>query len=337
MSERHRPIFIVCAPRSGSTLLRLILNAHPRIALPPPAWLYELIRPYLYSYGDLRKGDNFAALCSDILDAPTIKRWPLEIDVETLQATSREPSFAAAFEQLHVAFARIGDKVRWGEKTPRNAFWIDEIKQDFPEAQIVHIVRDGRDMAIDIADSPPMRPYSLFMGAKYWNYYVTAIRDSASRLAADDFYEIRYEDLCASPRATLEELCRFLGEEFDARMLSHHDTSGAQNWAEDPQHAKTARPITTDYCEMYKSRLPANDIAALEAIFGDLLDVYGYPRSGEPRPLPARLARQLMQSDLVSSPENYAYKAELTERRRMRESQGVFKQSDRESLLWTTS
>ena len=49
----ERPVFIVSSPRSGSTLLRLILDAHPRLAVPPPAWLTHFIYPYLYSYGDL--------------------------------------------------------------------------------------------------------------------------------------------------------------------------------------------------------------------------------------------------------------------------------------------
>lgn len=337
MPDRNRPIFVVCAPRSGSTLLRLILNAHPHIAVPPPAWLYELIRPYLYSYGDLTSAENFKALCADMLGTPTIARWPLTLDAEALQSACRGPSFAAAFEELHLAFGRLGNKMRWGEKTPRNSFWIDEIKQDFPDAQIVHIVRDGRDMAIDIADSPPMRPYSLYMGAQYWRHYVSAIRESAMRLNKSDFYEIRYEELCASPQSELEKLCAFLGEEFDGRMLTHHDTGGAKSWSEDPQHAKTAQPITTDFCEMYKTRLPARDVAALEAVFGELLDAYDYPRAGAAEPISERVAMQLMQSDLVSSPDNYAYKAELTERRRARQERGVYKTSERSSLLWSTT
>jgi len=332
MRSADRPVFVVSAPRSGSTLLRLILDAHPRMAVPPPAWLYELIRPYLYSYGDLKDDANFRELCEDVLATPTISRWDLGLDADSLMKKASERSFAAVFEALHRKYAEPAGKPRWGEKTPRDSFWIDEIRSDFPDAQIVHIVRDGRDMAIDIADSTSMRPYSILMGAEYWKRYVGAIRESASRLPEGDFYELRYEDLCADPEATLRKLCAFLDEDFDPVMLAHHASAGSQSWAADPQHAKTGRPITTEFCEMYRHRLPAGDVAALEAVIGGLLEAYGYPTFGA-HPLEPRLAGQILEGDLPSAPANHEYKAWHIERRRSRRERRVYRTEDRPSLL----
>jgi len=333
MREFHNPIFIVCAPRSGSTLLRLILDAHPNIAIPPPAWLYELIRPYLYSYGDCNDTANFLELCEDMLETPTIKRWNLNIDASDLAKKSKQQNFAAVYEALHIIYAEATGKQRWGEKTPRNSFWIDEIKMDFPDAKIVHILRDGRDMAIDIADTPEMRPFTLYSGAHVWKRFVKSIRDSINRIPSDDYCEIKYEDLCADPEAELKKLCRFLREDFDPAMLDHHKTESAKDWSSDSQHAKTARPITTDYCEMYKTRLPKGDLAFLDYVIGDLLEECGYPVNGRTE-IPERLTNQLIQSDIVTSPDNYEHKAWLVQRRRKRLDRGVYSIQDQETLLW---
>ncbi len=324
---------MVSAPRSGSTLLRLILDSHPALAVPPPGWLLDMVYPYLYSYGDLGQKANLLALAEDILRTPTVGKWPVRLTPEALVSASTESSFAGLYTALHRAYAQAEGKPRWGEKTPRNSFWMDEIKALFPDAQFIHIVRDGRDQAIDISDSV-LLPYSLCAGANLWQRYVTAVRDSAGRLPADAFVEIRYEDLCAAPEATVRMLCAFLGVEFDARMLSPHETRSAKSWSAHPLHARTAQPISTKYCEMYKRRLPAGDVAALESVIGENLRCFGYPVSGAARAVPRRLAAQMIESDTVTNPENVEYKRWHEERRKERKSRGVWRDADRSTLLW---
>ena len=118
-------------------------------------------------------------------------------------------------------------------------------------------------------------------------------------------------------------------------MLAPHDTPSARAWSTHPLHAKTARPISTQYCRMYRTRLPAPDVAALEALIGPTLQMFGYPVSGTPRPLAARLASKMLESDTVTNPENVAYRHWHEERRKQRRRQGVWRDSDRASLLWS--
>ncbi|HXV11928.1 MAG TPA: sulfotransferase, partial [Burkholderiales bacterium] len=328
-----RPFFIVSAPRSGSTLLRLILDAHPRLAVPPPGWLFDMVYPYLFSYGDLGQPQNLLALAEDILQAPTVRKWPLELTPEALARAAREPTFAGIYEALHVAYAGLEGKTRWGEKTPRNSFWMDEIHALFPDAQFIHIVRDGRDQAIDISDSL-LWPYSVYSGASLWQRYVNAVRDSAARLPREAFHEIRYEDLCASPEATIRRLCEFLGEAFDPSMLSPHETRSARAWSGHPLHAKTAQPISTQYCEMHRTRLSGRDVAALEGLIGGTLQRFGYSLSGSAAAIPSRVAGQLLESDTVTNPENVPYRRWHEERRKERKARGVWTETDRPSRLW---
>jgi len=333
MNVKDRPVFIVSAPRSGSTLLRLILDAHPRLAVPPPDWLFDLVYPYMYSYGDLRKPANLLALAEDMLATPTVGKWPIKPAPVNLVAAAAEPTFAGLYAALHREYAQTEGKPRWGEKTPRNSFWMDDIRALFPDAQFVHIVRDGRDQAIDISDSM-LWPYSVYSGAYLWQRYVLSIRDFARELPAGAYLEIRYEDLCTAPEPTIRKLCEFIGEPFDDRMLSPHDTPSARAWSTHPLHAKTSRPISTEYCGMYRTRLPEPDVAALDALIGPTLQLFGYPLSGSVKPLNAWLAAKMLESDTVTNPENVAYRRWHEERRKARRAQGVWADRERASLLW---
>jgi hypothetical protein len=333
MTSHEKPFFIVSAPRSGSTLLRLILDAHPRLAVPPPDWLFDMVYPYLFSYGDLRQPQNLLALAEDMLATPTVGKWPVKPAPQELVGISGAASFAGLYAALHEAYAQSAGKQRWGEKTPRNCFWMDEIRALFPDARFIHIVRDGRDQAIDISDSI-LWPYSVYSGASLWQRYVTAVCESAKRLPESAFIEARYEDLCAAPEKTIRRLCAFLEEEFHSAMLAPHETRSAREWSAHPLHAKTAQPISTRYCEMYKTRLSAADAGALEGLMGDTLRRFGYPVSGAPREIPSRFAAQFLESDTVTNPENVPYKRWHEERRKARRAQGVWSDRDRDSLLW---
>ena len=115
MSESiDSPIFIVSAPRSGSTLLRLIIDANPKIAIPPPGYLFNMIYPYLYSYGDLAVTENLTALAEDILETPTLKKWGLTVDPAAVVSGVKERSFKGVYEFVHSVYMKQQGKIRWG-------------------------------------------------------------------------------------------------------------------------------------------------------------------------------------------------------------------------------
>lgn len=333
MSQFENPFFVISAPRSGSTLLRLILDAHPALAVPPPAWLFEMVYPFLYSYGDLTVLENARALAEDILETPTVKKWPIDCDPDSLLAAAPQATFAGFFDALHRIYAESTGKSRWGEKTPRNCFWVEEILSCFPDARFIHIVRDGRDMAIDIANSS-LWPYSVYAGAEMWQQYVASARASGLRIGVQRYFEIHYEALCMNPERSIREVCNFLAVDFDPVMLSHHLSASARQWASDELHEKTSRPITTQYCGMYKRRLNASDRAALEALLGSTLASFGYRLEGETKTIPARAAAQLLNNDRMTNPANVAYKEWHAARRRERRDRGVWQADNRDSQLW---
>ena len=333
-TTQSKPIYIVSSPRSGSTLLRLILGAHPNIAIPPPSYFFHFLYPYLYSYGDLRIEDNFREFVEDFLEIPTLKQWPLDFDVDGVIAGSNEHSFRGVYEYLHLKYMVDQDKVRWGNKSPRNGFWLEQIKALFPDVRIVHLVRDGRDVAIDLADAD-FQPHSVYCGALRWDECIRVVEDSSQRLDADSFLEVRYEELCANPERVLRLICDFVGEDFAPEMLRHHETETARSWANNPVHAATMRPITTDYCGMYKTRLPPRDQESLEAAISATLKRKGYPVNDTHAPLSKQEAAQMIEGDMVSQLGKAHYKHWHRERRKNRRERGVWKDSDRESFLWS--
>lgn len=328
-----KPIFIVSSPRSGSTLFRLIMDSHPRIAVPPPAWLYDFFQPFIYSYGDLSITENLEALAQDMIDTPTIQRWPDTYTAAQLVERAPELSFPGLYDALHLLYTEDKGKERWGEKSPRNALWVDEIKQDFTGAQFIHLIRDGRDSAIDLAESS-LFPETLYSGANVWQTWVSSIRHSAKSLSEESYLEVKYEDFCADPEGNLKNVCDFLGEDFSPLMLQHSETESAKHWGKsDTLHARTSRPITTEYCELYKA-LADNDRALIEYLIGDLLEELGYARSMPETTPPAHLIRQLLASDSITLLANAAFKPELRKRRKERLDKGVWKEEDREGQIW---
>jgi len=338
IADFSRPIFIVSAPRSGSTLLRLILDSHPRLAVPAPTWLFELVYPYLFSYGNLSGRDNFKALVEDILETPPMKNWPIQFDVDELVDASPERTFGAIVDLVHRRYGEVLGKKRWGEKSPRDCFWMDEIRETYADTQFIHIIRDGRDQAIDIVESPGLMPFNIYSGVHLWKLFVGAVLESSTRLDKTNYYEIHYEKICADPETEVRKLCDYLGEDFDGSMLRHHETKEASAWGDKPGHEKAAQPITTDYCEMHLRQLGDADRNILDSIIGNVLIDFGYPVAGDKAPpLDRRLAAQLIETDTVSSLRNAAYKKYHQQQRRDRRDAGVWSDDDRTSKLWGLS
>ncbi len=132
----------------------------------------------------------------------------------------------------------------------------------------------------------------------------------------------------------MRDLCAFLGEDFDPALLRHHESEATQSWSQDAVHAKTSRPITTDYVDMYKTRLPDRDRQAIEAIIGDTLRQTGYPVGEDPDPLPDGEAYQLIEAEMVSQVDKLRYKFWHQARRKQRHDRGVWQDSDRKSVIW---
>jgi hypothetical protein len=227
-SGSDRPIFIVGCARSGTTLLQLMLHAHPRIAIPPETRYLTEAYDRRGRFGDLRQPENVDALVDWITGTPNETKFPdLGIDADELRARAHaaEPTLGTILGLTLQLYAERWGKPRWGDKRPSYFKRLDALLDMFPDAQIIHLIRDGRDCVTSLKAMPWWGSGSI--GAMY--NWIAAMRVGARcrrRLPDDQFYELYYEDLVTDPRAELERFCAFLGEDFAEEMLEPGEVAG---------------------------------------------------------------------------------------------------------------
>jgi hypothetical protein len=198
-----RPIFIVGSPRSGTTLMRSIVDAHPNVFC--PSWETGLfVHLGAMLDGDLRtvmkkEKDNFPLSRSELVE------WARK-----------------AAEDLMGRFGARSGKPRWAEKTPAHVHHIGLIHEVFPEAQLVHMIRCGYDVVKSLQNMA-WAPRRIRWSTHTWVASVRAGREAGARLPAGQYTEVRYEELVAEPERVLRGLCDFLGEPFAPQMLEFHD------------------------------------------------------------------------------------------------------------------
>jgi protein-tyrosine sulfotransferase len=259
------PVVLGGCGRSGTTLLRLMLDSHRRICCGPES---SVFRRRAVDPAKLAERFGFA-----------------EGEVRALHdAAPSRPDFIEAFAGLCM---RKAGKQRWAEKTPRNIGRVGAIFRSFPEARFVHVLRDGRDVACSLRTHPrhavvdgklvPLDTWKPIAGcARRW------VRDiEASRRWWGDprFRTVRYEDLVLDPRPALEGLMAFLGEDWDEAMLAHASADSpfrdATRFAQNPEALGV---LSTASLSRWQRDLDERDKRIFKRIAGPLLVELGYAR-----------------------------------------------------------
>ncbi len=230
MPTSRAPIFVVGCQRSGTTLLRLILDSHPNISCGPETrFLADLAHVTGRSWKRLSQ-----------YGFPK-QYWHAQI--------------AGMFDALKSEYARRAGKVRWADKTPLYALSLDFIDSLFPTCQVVHVIRDGRDV---VASHRDRWGYAAAVKAvRKWPRYVYAARAGGAVMTPGRYHEVRYEDLVNESEKTLRELLAFLDEPWDPVVLEHdrrpHDV---------PEHyrrlASSRRRTAGEAGPIYRSRVGAH-------------------------------------------------------------------------------
>ena len=265
------PFFIVGSARSGTTLLRVILNAHPAVTVPPESRFVT----ELWQGSDEVKVPTFL---SELERHQQFRSWNLPVaEVRAQIGDVATVPYPAAIEAVYRAYAKRVGKPRWGDKTPRYVEHIPFLKGLFPDARFVHLVRDGRDVALSYANVP-FGPNTVAKAAALWGRRVRKGVEDGRPLGDDVYREFRYEDLVQSPEETVRALSSFLGIEFVSDMMEY--TEKAQEFVLDK--AKTYNPKVLEKpsksSRSWETSMPNAHVAVFESVAGDVLDLFGYPR-----------------------------------------------------------
>lgn len=269
-----------------------MLHAHPRIALPPETRFVLPAYEGRLRFGDLRDPGNRAGLAAWITGRKETRFHELGLDARAVAARIEggPPTLGSALGIALKSYAERHGKARWGDKRPAYALHVEEILRLFPDAQFVHLVRDGRDCVASLLQMPWWHR-GFHEAVATWAQVMDETRRYAGRLGPDSWHELRFEDLVADPEPRLREVCAYLGEEYDSSMTAPHRLAGRAVPARKTWHRRTHGALDTTRAGSWRQRLTPDQIRLCEAALGDRLVRNGYELSGAVRPDPAELLR----------------------------------------------
>lgn len=294
---RMDPVFVVGYSRSGTTLLRLMLNAHSKIAIPPES---ELFRHTPMVLGRKRYSEDAtsAVVTSLMLLQPFFGKRISSEEIREIVKQTLPADTATLIAALYQDWARGMGKpdARWGDKKPQHWQFIDRLKSWYPASQFVHIIRDPRDVVASIEQTFPEhvvgRKYlpAHVISAWQWQYATGETERQGRLLGPERFMSLRYADLTHDPETVCREICRFLRLEYEPRMLEFRlDAADPRIQGARPdrgRHPHTLREVHRERLGRYQDLLPSRHIGEIEYICEQAMKRYGIqPTSSRPPPL----------------------------------------------------
>ena len=289
MSPLPMPI-IVGAPRSGTTLLRLMLDAHPDLAIPPETGFLVLGR-------ELGKGPDpcrrfFELVTEYPPEAPAWQDFGIAKEQFAAALASLQPfTTADACRTFYRLYAARFAKARWGDKTPLYGLHLPTITDLLPEAHVIHVLRDGRDVALSLRQTWFSPGNEIETLAAYWRDIVLTTREHGARFGR--YLEVRFEDLVGATEQTLRRVCQFVDLSYDDRMAEYY-RGAPQRLAEHRarvrrdgsivishegrlrQQALTMSPPQASRVQAWRHSMAPDEFLRFESVAGSLLAALGY-------------------------------------------------------------
>lgn len=271
--------FIVGRGRSGTTLLRAMFDSHPDMAIPDETH-------FLVGFGRKRRRyerpDGFCidAFMADLAPRPGFLKMGVAAEAVEHDLRAAPPAgYADAIRRIFALYAAQRGKHRFADKTPIHVLNLPFLAQLFPEARFIHIIRDGRDVALSYLDVA-WGYQSLEEVTLAWKRAVEVGRRAGRRLGPGRYQEIRYETLVDEPEASLRQLSSFVELSYDPAMLRYFERA-------EEVIAPMGRPEArqgiylppTKGIRDWRLQMSNHDVALFEALAGSLLSDLGYERA----------------------------------------------------------
>ena len=260
--SEQAPIVLGGCQRSGTTLLRVMLDSHSRIACGPESSL--LAGSYL----------------------PEVLERKFDIPLSEVLALRRQARDHAHFIELFFdRYLALRHKTRWAEKTPRNVRYIAYLWKHFPRAKFIHVIRDGRDVVCSLRTHPRWRLVNgqrvpsgirrpLQPCINVW------LRDTAAGVrwrGHAQYHEVRYEDLLGNTEQTLRRVCEFIGEAWEPALLDYHkEAGGSRDPSKFISNVAATQPLSDQALARWRRDLTEADLALVEKLTRDRLTELGY-------------------------------------------------------------
>lgn len=283
-SRRKAPVFVVGCPRSGTTLVyHMLLSAGNFAIYRAESQVFNLLEP---RFGDLSVESNRRALLATWYKSPLFTKTGLseeEIETQAMSACRNGGDFLRIVME---AIGRNQGTERWADCTPEHLLYLQRIKETIPEALIIHMVRDGRDVSLSLEKQGWISPFrwhrgkDLEVAALYWDWIVRQGRTVGQDLG-QDYLELRYEELMQDPRRCMARLGEFVGQELNYDQIQEAGIGSVQL----PNTSFSSELQTGEFNPVarWKQSLSAQKQEILRALVGDTLAEFGYPTAHAPQ------------------------------------------------------
>ncbi len=273
------PIFIGGLDRSGTSLIYALLASHPRIAMTRRTnwWSY-----FYGQYGDLASDANLDRLLGVM--ARYRRHRKLQTDLAVLREDFRRgtPDYGRLFGLMQDQHAARLGKPRWGDKSLHTERYADRVFGDFPEARIIHMLRDPRDRYASVLKR--WKRLRGGVGAATAAWLASArLGERNSEAHRGRYLILRYEDLARDPQTTLERVCDFIGEGFDSAMLGMEGADDFRSSGGNSSYGGfDVGVISTRSIGRFREAISSSEIAFIERRAGSVMAAHGYESDGQP-------------------------------------------------------
>lgn len=273
------PVFIAGPDRSGTTLMYALLASHPDISMVRRTNIW---RYFHRRYGDLAVPANFDRCLNDMVRYRRMRH--LQPDRERIRNEFLQgaPTYGRLFALFHEHNAERAGKAHWGDKSLHTEHYADRVFAEFPDARIIHMVRDPRDRYASVRRRHGRDISRVSAATARWLDSTRAGRHNAERFP-DRYLMVRYEDLAREPEATMRGVSDFIGIAYSAVMLSMEgapdlrDAGGNSSFGDIEPGSISTRGIGR-----FRSVLTPSEIAFIELAAGRDMTAVGYERAGVP-------------------------------------------------------
>lgn len=284
-------IFMIGTQRSGSNLLRLMVNQAPTIAAPHPPHILERFTPLLPAYGDLQVESNFQRLVDDVVRLVEVNpvSWGVTFDRGAIRRRCRDNSLVAVFGAVMDHMAESHGKPDWMCKSLANVHFLPEIERYFGEdARYLYLYRDGRDVCLSFLKAV-VGEKTAYHVASQWHTEQQLALECGRRVASSQYLALSYEELTTNPESTLKLLCRWLGIEFSPAMLEFHESEEASKTAASGKlWENVKKPVMATNSKKWLKGMTTEQIVDFESVAGRSLTDLGYALEFVDKQQPAR-------------------------------------------------
>lgn len=279
MNNKYIPIQIIGTQRSGSNLLRLMINELDGVVAPHPPHILKTFMPMMNQYGDLGVEENFQQLVDDVcrlVETNPVVWEHVKLDRELIQKGAVARNLIEVFRIVYEQMALANGASHWCCKSMANVKFADQLEDNGLRPLYIRLVRDGRDVAASFKKVAVGEKH-IYHLAKYWQELQKKSEDLVNRVGLERAITVRYEDLIDRPEEVMSMVCSFLGLPYSNQVFNYFQSEESRHTAASGfMWANVTQPILKNNTQKYKTVLTEKEVEIFESIAGEMLEKNAY-------------------------------------------------------------